>query len=94
MEGSILSVKVNESVDKEIMESGDSVGVSYMLFSVCLGMECLVLIFRAWIEGTLHKKAKNKDTNRIREDAHGECLLLNRMRDDAHGVCLLLFRSR
>lgn len=61
MEGSIFSAKVNESVVKEMMESGASVGVSLMLFSVCLGMVCFVLIFLAWIDGIAIRKIISKN---------------------------------
>ena len=48
MAGRIFSTKVNESLVREMMESCE---LPFMLFSVCLGMECLVFIFLAWIGG-------------------------------------------
>lgn len=55
MEGRIFSMNVRESMEREMMESGLS---SFIDFSVCLGMECLVLILRPSSEGMLKRNIK------------------------------------
>lgn len=53
MPGRILSTNISESDESEIIESEE---IASIVFSVCLGEECLVLIFLACAQGMLSIK--------------------------------------